>query len=147
MKKEKQIEIIDNIRKFNRFYLAEFNLLNNKYLSSGFSLIEARILFEILISKTLNANFLSSKLNTDKGYLSRTVKGLENSGLIKRSPSKDDARFFDIKLTEKGKKVTNSLICQTNFRIGEIISSLSDEEKNILNDSMNKIMEIFEKKR
>lgn len=39
--------LIEEIRKFNRFYTGILELLNHYYLDSGYSLAEARILFEL----------------------------------------------------------------------------------------------------
>lgn len=81
----------------------------------------------------------------DKGYLSRVIKKLEIASLIERKISENDGRFLDITLTAEGTKAAQQLIEQTNLKMGKIIVSFLDEELEIINESMNKIMTIFEK--
>ena len=72
--KQKQI---DDIREFNRKYIAFIGILNNSYLKSKYSLVEVRVMSTILKNQNITANEIVKKLNIDKSYLSRLINGLE----------------------------------------------------------------------
>ncbi len=138
---DKKLSIVENIRLFNRFYFVKSKLLFGKYLNSNYSAAEARILFEIFENKKCTANFVAQKLNLDKGYLSRIIKRFEGDCLIKRTPSKKDARFFDITLTSKGLNLVQGLIKKSNSDIENLIQGLSPDDCEVLVSSMNTIIE------
>ena len=144
---DKKLEIIENIRFFNRFYLVKLKLLNNNYLNSKYSTSEARILFEIFENKKCSANFIVEKLHLDKGYLSRVLKRFEGDSLIKRTISKDDARVFNIALTKKGLDLTNELIQKSNKDIENLIKDLNHNDCKVLVSAMNTIIEKMENAR
>ncbi len=62
------------IRSFNRFYTKILGLVDNKILKTDYSLLEARILFELFYHSTLSASDIVKELNIDPSYLSRIVK-------------------------------------------------------------------------
>ncbi len=62
MKQAQKEQTVNKIREFNRFYMPKLDLLNRIYLNSKYSLIEARILFEIVENKVCFANQLTEKL-------------------------------------------------------------------------------------
>ena len=49
-------------------------------------------MFELAHREAATASELAKELGLDPGYLSRTLKKLEDRGLLTRTPSADDAR-------------------------------------------------------
>ena len=129
-------DTIHEIRKFNRFYTNVLGLLDRDILDSGYSLTEARILYEISESGQCIANDLSVRLRLDKSYLSRILAGFEKKGLIRRAVSPDDSRAYCIELTKNGASAVHSLIERSNRYIQQLVFGLSDSECGEVRASM-----------
>jgi len=127
------------MREFNRFYTDFLGSLNSKVLNSRYSLVSARVLFEINNNPGCNAKDIVSFLNIDKGYLSRILKAFERDKLVSKSRSIDDARNFEIELTAKGKAELEKLEHEVNLRITKLHNILTKEERVKLEKSMNDI--------
>lgn len=139
-------ETICRIREFNRFYIALLGILNRNYLNSSYSLTEARVLFELNDNDGCNANYLTDKLSLDKSYLSRIIKKFGAEGLLSRQTCQTDARAFNIRLTEKGKKITEKLIEESNIQIGSLLTTLTLDECHNICQAMDLITEFLSKK-
>lgn len=70
---KEKIDLITEIRGFNRFYTNILGLLDQHILDSGYSLTEARVLFEISKTERCTANQLCSSLKVDRSYMSRMI--------------------------------------------------------------------------
>lgn len=131
------------IRSFNRFYTAHFEILNQHYLDSNYSLTEIRILYEIFESKIITAQKITEILNLDKGYLSRILKRFLKENLIEKVPSIEDKRFFNIKLTDSGNELLSALNTKSEDKIEGKIEKLNNSEKEILISSMQTIRNLL----
>ena len=83
-------QTIRDVRHFNRFYTKQIGLLQDRMLSSPFSLTEVRILYEIAHRRKPTASDLIAELGLDAGYLSRSLTKLERQQLIRRERSASD---------------------------------------------------------
>lgn len=138
---EKEMDTINRIREFNRFYTVMFGMLNRKFLDSGYSVTENRILFELNLNKACTANFLAEKLHVDKSYMSRILKSFAQKGLVTKQVSSEDGRALILHLTEKGKQETTRLIDGANKQIETLIAPLSTQECTELCAAMDRITE------
>ena len=93
------------IRRFNRFYTREIGVLDGNLLQSGFSLAEARILYELAQTPEISATEIGEKLNLDRGYLSRMLRAFQRKRLISRKTDAADKRRSHLSLTEKGRTI------------------------------------------
>ena len=84
--------------------------MTQKYLSSEYSVAEARILYEIYDNERISATEIVSRLHVDKGYLSRILKKFETKALVTRTASKSDSRKAMISLTDTGWVLAEKLI-------------------------------------
>lgn len=140
---EDKWEIINQIREFNRFYTALLGFLNRNYLDTGYSVTETRSLFELKENEEMSANRLIEMLRLDKSYISRLIRNFEQKGMITRKAALDDRRVLVIRLTEKGRAETETLIAATNREIAQLIGELDAETCDALCESMKKITEIL----
>lgn len=136
---DKKTETIYQIRKFNRFYTVLLGLLDRNFLDSNYSVTETRILFELKDLGECTANDLVEKLHIDKSYLSRILKRFQDKDLLIKQISKEDARSYELELTEAGHAVTEKLIEKSNTQIGLLLQFLNEEECMEICQSMKAI--------
>jgi len=135
----KNESVILEIRRFNRFYTKILGLIDQHILDSSFTLMEARILFEIGNTKERSANILTEELGIDPGHLSRILKKFEFNGLLSKEKSSTDGRTYLLHLTEEGKQTLTHLVAKSNSQIQQLIGLLNKEEQEKLVDSMKYI--------
>lgn len=139
----KDKKIIDSIRAFNRYYTGLIGLLDDHLLNSDYSLVEARILYEIHTNQPVSASQIMTEIHIDKGYLSRVLKQFEKTGLILKEVSGEDARITLVSLTDKGDQLFNELNDTSNRQIAGLIKKLTKEQQQQLAGHMQAIREIL----
>ena len=95
---------VDRARRFNRFYTRAIGMLGEGYLGSGFSLAEARVIYELANREAPTSRQIGNALKLDPGYLSRILKRLEAQGLVARTRSEGDRRQHRLSLTDAGRE-------------------------------------------
>ena len=136
-------QLIERIRGFNRFYTKILGLLENKILKSEYSLLEARILFELFYQSSLSASDLVKQLNVDPAYLSRIIKKFRKKHFIARSPSPEDSRKQILFLTDKGREELKILQDISNNHIESLLSGSTEREQQKLIKAMEQIKSVF----
>ncbi len=111
---------------------------------AGISFAEGRVLAVIGFNKMLSVVQVAKKANLDKSQGSRAVVSLVNKGLIEKRQQKQDARAFDLSLTEKGKRVYEEVVALITHRNDIAMKTLSPEEQQNLLNLMNKIQHNLE---
>lgn len=137
--------IIKDVRRFNRYYTNLMGILDQGYLATPYTLTEARILFEISAKDKIAVAAIIEALLIDKGYLSRVLKKLEKSGLVKRSKIQNDARASQISLTERGRDEVGLLNVLADTNIEDLLNGLATVERKQLAHHMNSITKILDK--
>lgn len=138
------IELINEIRQFNRFYTGVVGLLNQHILDSRLSLSEVRVLYEIGHMENCTAGKLIERTHIDGGYLSRIVKAFEKEGWITRKKSAADGRTYFLHLSTKGKKLLDSLDEKSNTEIGQLLDPLPPAQQNTVAAAMKTIQQVLE---
>lgn len=141
MSKVTQTAIV--VREFNRAYLPYFRLLSQKYLNTGYTVTEARIIYEIYEQGQISARDMANHLRIDKGYLSRIMKKFENKGLIQREVSVDDSRISHISMTRHGKEIAEYLMKVSTQQVAEALAQMSDRELSAIEFHMSEILKII----
>jgi DNA-binding MarR family transcriptional regulator len=139
------LETINKIRSFNRFYTNILGLLDQHFLDSPFSLTEGRVLYEICNTENCSAKKIRENIAIDEGYLSRILDQFMKRGLIKKTRSSEDRRLWLIVPTEKGRSEFASLNDNSNRLIAQMIEKLSEEECADLLNRMEGIRASLEK--
>lgn len=94
--------MVSQVRRFNRIVTQRVGALNDRFLSRDRSLGEARLLWEIGADGR-DVRSLRADLELDSGYLSRLLRSLEVSGLVKVGPNPSDKRVRVARLTRSGR--------------------------------------------
>ncbi|MBL8907109.1 MAG: bifunctional helix-turn-helix transcriptional regulator/GNAT family N-acetyltransferase [Rhizobiales bacterium] len=127
---------IEAVRRFNRAYTRRIGLLHRELLRSEFTLVEARILYELAQSEGATASALAGFLALDAGYLSRLLSGLAKRGLIDRKPSAEDRRAVLLELTPAGRDAFAELDRRSRAEVGEMLDGLSEGKRRDLVGAM-----------
>jgi DNA-binding MarR family transcriptional regulator/GNAT superfamily N-acetyltransferase len=135
---------IDRIRAFNRFYTRRIGLITNRFLNSEYSLIQARLLFELNQTEALYAADLARKFGLSADYLSKIISKFETRGLITRTPAPGDSRKQILAPTAAGKTAYLHLKERSRTHMAEMIKGLTPEEINDLVSAMNTIQDILD---
>ncbi len=78
---------------------------NEQAVKSGGTLAQAVVLLNLNPNKGTPSTSLGPKMGLESTSLGRTLKSMENNGLISRMPNKEDKRGVFILLTKKGKEL------------------------------------------
>ena len=139
------IDIVTEIRGFNRFYTNILGLLDQQIIDSGYSLTEARILFEISKTDICTANQLCSILDIERSYMSKIINKFEKKDLIRRRKCGKDNRNIEIQLTEKGMTVFHDLNNRANKQIEDLLEKLNVEDCEKLLNGIRTVKRYFTK--
>jgi DNA-binding MarR family transcriptional regulator/GNAT superfamily N-acetyltransferase len=130
---------VEAVRHFNRFYTKTIGTLNRGLAKSPYSLVEARVLYEIAHRTRPTANGIAADLDLDPGYLSRTLRTFAERKLIARKTAESDRRRTFLSLTAAGRKAISKLETGTNEEIGSLLQDLSIAKQNRLTRAMTEI--------
>ena len=116
------------LRAFNRFHTRFVGALDASYMESGLSLVEARVLYEIVQSEGLVASDLQEALGLDAGYASRILRRFQAQGWIRRDRGAD-ARTRPIALTDEGRAAFAALDDRTRRQIEARLAPLPASDR------------------
>ena len=133
------LEIVDEIRGFNRFYTRVLGLLRPDLAGSAFGLTEARVMFELTHGEHVSASDLRRELDLDAGYLSRILSTLTAAGLVVREQADGDGRRQILRLTAKGRREFAELDRLQAKAIDAMLAPLDDGKRQELVISMGRI--------
>jgi DNA-binding MarR family transcriptional regulator len=120
---------VGRIRAFNRYYTALVGLLDGEYLGSEFSLVEARVMYEISREGPCTSKAIREATGIDAGYLSRTLGALSRRGLVAAKTSAEDGRCRLVELTRKGEAAYELLDGRSSESVAGLLSGLGAAEK------------------
>ncbi|MDK1374837.1 MULTISPECIES: bifunctional helix-turn-helix transcriptional regulator/GNAT family N-acetyltransferase [unclassified Sinorhizobium] len=125
-------EDVAAVRRFSRFYTRRIGLLHEGLLGGPLSLAEGRLVYELAQRKTSTAKELGAELELDSGYLSRLLRGLEERGLVSKSPSQEDGRQVLISLTPAGRESFAAIDARSRDEVSAMLDRLSLPERRNL---------------
>ena len=133
------VGVVDDVRRFNRFYTRVLGLLRPDLAGSAFGLTEARVLFELAHRDDVAAADLRRDLDLDAGYLSRILSGFTENGFVAREKSETDARRQVVRLTDDGRRAFDELDRLQAGAIATMLAPLDDGQRAELVTSMGRI--------
>jgi DNA-binding MarR family transcriptional regulator/N-acetylglutamate synthase-like GNAT family acetyltransferase len=136
MAKKEFDQLVDAMRRFNRFYTKQIGVLHEGLLGSQFSLTEVRVLYELAHREIPTATALAKELDLDPGYLSRILRRFETRRLVGRRASTTDGRQSLLSLTPRGRKVFAPLNARSHREVAAMLGPLSPAEHRHLLSAM-----------
>jgi DNA-binding MarR family transcriptional regulator/GNAT superfamily N-acetyltransferase len=126
-------------RSFNRWYTRFLGVLDEEWQRGGYSLTEARVLYELATRRSSTAKEIGVALGIDPAYLSRILRRLQRDSLLKRTTSKNDARVVHLTLTREGKSEFRKLNALSEVQAQGILMALPPGAQTNLIHSMGAI--------
>ena len=142
------IDLINDVN--NHFLYHKFIMINevldrrNKKKNPAMKSVtkgQGRLIAFLKRKDGLSTKDLSEILNISVTSLNETLNKLEHQGFIKKVPSPNDKRVLLVELTEKGRALEFK-----NHEDIDIFDALSEEEKEKLNEYLNRLMGELHKK-
>jgi DNA-binding MarR family transcriptional regulator len=114
-------------------------MYNEEASKYGASMATGLALLSIDTEEGVPSTSLGPRMGMESTSLSRTLKTMENQGLIRREPNPDDGRGVLIKLTKEGlekRSLSKEVVIQFNQSIEKVVS-----EKDL--ESFYKVIELI----
>jgi DNA-binding MarR family transcriptional regulator/GNAT superfamily N-acetyltransferase len=132
------------VRGFSRFYTRKLGIIEPKLLDSPWTLQEARIIYEIADRQTCTATDLAYALSLDAGFLSRTLRDLQERQIVARKPSKADRRATELTLTAKGRAAYAELDRRSRGVVAALLGGLDANDRAAIVNAMATIERTLE---
>jgi len=114
--------------------LAEHSIANTGLCLTDFVALEA-----LLHKGPLTISEIQDKVRLASGSMTAAVDRLEKLGLVVRKSSRSDRRARVVELTSQGKRLAASCFERHAHDLEELMSALSQEEKEQLYESLKKL--------
>lgn len=122
--------------------------MNRKLDEFGINSTQLHLLFEISNQNDINQEKIASRCNINKGAVARSIKKLEDNGLVVRQIDSSNRRQNKVSLTKKGKDIVDKSIELIGEWEDEIFNNdLIEKEdmQKVLKEIAVRIMEINER--
>jgi len=138
------MDVVQEVRQFNRFYTRLIGLLDEHLPESGLSLPEGRVVYELATGGPQTAADLTRQLDIDKAQLSRVLRRLRECKLVKSEPDPGHAKKRILSLTPHGRVAFGELDQGTRLRMEAVLCPLADGHRRKLVSSMRDIRAAFD---
>ncbi len=121
-------EQVAQVRRFNRLFTQRIGILTDGFLGRGRSLGASRVLFEIG-PEGVELRALRARLGLDSGYLTRLVRSLGRSGLVRVRPLAADRRVRRAELTRAGLAERAAIDRLSDEGVATLLAPLTDSQQ------------------
>jgi DNA-binding MarR family transcriptional regulator/GNAT superfamily N-acetyltransferase len=130
--------IVQQVRRFNRVVTERVGALNDHFLGRERALGEARLLWEIGL-EGCEVRVLRARLGLDSGYLSRLLRSLEATGLVRVAAGAGDRRVRVARLTAAGRRERAALDKRSDELARSLLAPLSSKQRERLVAAMHEV--------
>ncbi|MGZ4533392.1 MAG: bifunctional helix-turn-helix transcriptional regulator/GNAT family N-acetyltransferase [Mycobacteriaceae bacterium] len=134
--------MIDTVRGFNRIVTQSVGALQVSYLARDRPLAESRVLWEVG-EGDCEIRTLRRRLDLDSGYLSRLLRSLEASGLIKVVAGQGDKRVRRAQLTQAGRRERALLDRRSDALAQSMVAPLRADQRDRLVTAMAQVHKLL----
>lgn len=82
---------------------------------------------------------IANKLLSSEGNVTQLIDKLEKQKLVRRMKNREDRRFIEINLTEKGELIMKKIFPTYARKLTEMMGVLSEKEKKMMGDLCKKL--------
>lgn len=107
-------ELEKTFKELNEFNMYIYNFVISYYkytyktknygTKDNYSMLEAHIITDIAENPGITANLIAKKWDKTPAFISQSLTKLEDRGLIERKLNKNNRKFYNLFLTDNGKK-------------------------------------------
>lgn len=128
--------IVDQIRRFDRFYEAILRNAVHAEATEDFSIVDVRIVGEIDWSGGASGVWLSHRLGLNQSTTCRALKKLEAYGFVSQGASGTDARMRTWDLTEHGRKLADDIEGEYRQRVIQLLLDVPPSDHKRLSKAL-----------
>jgi DNA-binding MarR family transcriptional regulator len=141
--KDKNFELIKAIKKTNNQILKQESEIvrKHKLTPSQYGVLES-----LYIKGDMCINELIRRQISTSGTMTVIVKNLEKLEYIEKKINSDDKRYFDICLTNKGKKIVEEVLPERIQQLEDFTSIFTEEDKDNLLQILYKVKNKYKEK-
>lgn len=139
----KNMDVVAEIRQFNRFYTNIIGLLDEHLPDSNLTLQEGRVIYELATDDRQTAAELTRKLSMDKAQLSRIIRRLRNRKLVNSEVDPSHAKKKLLSLTSTGRETFTGLNQGTQVRLESLLQPITLAGRGQLVDAVRNIQAAF----
>lgn len=107
----------------------------------GVTVAEWRVLLTIEGQPGVSAAEITSLWSLEKMAVNRAIKRLVADGFVNRTRDPEDGRSFHLSLTAKGAKLYSKIQPAATARYAELMSVLTESEKEAMVEALRKIID------
>jgi DNA-binding MarR family transcriptional regulator/GNAT superfamily N-acetyltransferase len=134
---------VSQVRRFNRLVTQRAGALNDHFLGRDRPLGASRLLYEIGPGGA-DLRDLRRRLGLDSGYVTRLVKSLEKSGLIRLRQGTEDQRIRKARLTAAGQREVREMNERSDEAAAALLDSLTPAQRARLVDAMAEVHRLLQ---
>ena len=102
----------------------------------GVSQTQCFLIVEIGRKPGISVKELAELLHTDKSVISRLVEELVQKGFVEREPSKEDRRYVELRLLQKGQERFEKIEHDMYYKFREVWDRIPEEKKSQVLESL-----------
>jgi DNA-binding MarR family transcriptional regulator len=106
----------------------------------GTSTVQCHVLNELLRHEGLTQQNLVQRLGLDKGWISRAVDGLVESGAVLRQTDPADRRCVRLTLTKAGRERATALDKTLNDHAGQVLAAIAQDQHPAIRESLQSLL-------
>lgn len=113
--------------------------INSHMKEFGINATQLHLLFEIRHHSNINQEKIAQRCNINKGAVARSIKKLEDMGMVTRQIDENNRRQNKVSLTQKGEKILNQANEVLNRWEDEVIKKEGYIKKELLQQILKEI--------
>ncbi|MBK5073379.1 MarR family transcriptional regulator [Budviciaceae bacterium CWB-B4] len=129
-------EIIKQIRVASRLMVRELGFMSNTLAATEYSPSVVHTLLEVENKGTMTAAQLVQILGLEKSSVSRMLAKLIHIGELEETPSAEDARIKQLRLTAQGKKTVAEINRYSNQRVISALKKISPYQQQVVSQGL-----------
>lgn len=110
--------------------------LNNELRQYDINSSEYIYLVNLASNEGVNQKFLSDMLCVDEALTTRVIRNLEKKNYVVRERDSDDRRAYNVRLTEKGKKIQPIIVDKLKYWTAILSTGMNIEQIDYIIDNL-----------